>query len=165
MKTDHSASTIKILLITFTLTALASCHADQSPMDATKLRDLATRYTAAWCSQKAASVAAFFTEKGSLRINEGAASVGRTAVAAAAQGFMTAFPDMVVKMDSLKVGGNRIVYHWTLTGTNTGSGGTGNAVRISGYEEWIFGADGLISASLGHFDSAEYQRQLKEGAR
>ena len=134
-------------------------------MDATKLRDLATRYTAAWCSQKAASVAAFFTEKGSLRINEGAASVGRTAITAAAQGFMTAFPDMVVKLDTLKLDGGRIEYHWTLTGTNTGPGGTGKAVRISGYEEWTIGADGFIAKSLGHFDGAEYQRQLKEGAR
>lgn len=48
---------------------------------------LATRYTAAWCSQEAA------------------------------QGFMTAFPDMVVTMDSLGVQGNHAVYRWTLTGT------------------------------------------------
>ena len=54
------------------------------------------------------------------------------------------------------------VYRWTLTGTNTGPGGTGKAVRISGYEEWTFSADGLIAASQGHFDEAEYLRQLKE---
>jgi len=34
----------------------------------TKLRDFATRYTAAWCSQDAASVAAFFSPSGSLTI-------------------------------------------------------------------------------------------------
>jgi hypothetical protein len=51
-------------------------------------------------------------------------------------------------------------YHWTLTGTNTGPGGTGRAVRISGYEEWVIGSDGLIVDSLGRFDEEDYQRQL-----
>ena len=46
------------------------------------------------------------------------------------------------------------------TGTNTGPGGTGRPVRISGYEEWTFGPDGLVARSLGHFDAAEYQRQV-----
>jgi len=52
-------------------------------------------------------------------------------------------------------------HHWTLTGTNTGPLGTGNTVRISGYEEWRMGDNGLIAESKGHFDEAEYQRQLK----
>lgn len=68
---------------------------------------------------------------------------------------------MVVKMDSVKLNGGHPVYHWTLIGTNTGPGGTGKAVHISGYEEWTFGADGLIADSKGHFDAAEYQRQLR----
>jgi hypothetical protein len=89
--------------------------------------------------------------------------VGRAAITASAQGFMTAFPDLVVVMDSLKVDGPRATYHWTLTGTNTGPGGTGRPVRISGYEEWRLGPDGLIAASLGHFDAAEYARQLAGG--
>jgi hypothetical protein len=37
-------------------------------------------------------------------------------------------------------------------------------VRISGFEEWRIGADGLIAESEGHFDSSEYQRQLEHGA-
>jgi steroid delta-isomerase-like uncharacterized protein len=130
------------------------------PNDSATLTNFATRYTAAWCSQRAASVAAFFAEQGSLTINDGAPSVGRTAITAAAQEFMTAFPDMVVAMDRLDPAEGRITYHWTLTGTNTGPGGTGKAVRISGHEQWTIGADGLISRSLGHFDQAEYQRQL-----
>lgn len=129
-------------------------------MDAKQLKAFGTRYTAAWCSQSAASVAAFFAENGSLKINDGAPSVGRSAIASAAQGFMTAFPDMVVAMDSVEVDGPRAVYRWTLTGTNTGPGGTGKTVRIGGYEEWTFGADGLIAESKGHFDEAEYDRQL-----
>ncbi len=132
-------------------------------MDSATLNEFATRYTAAWCSQNAANVASFFAEGGALKINEGSPSIGRAAIAVAAQDFMTTFPDMVVRMDRLKVDGGRVTYHWTLTGTNTGPGGTGKAVRINGYEEWRIGADGLIAESRGHFDEAEYQRQLKTG--
>lgn len=132
-------------------------------MDAAQLKELGTRYTAAWCSQSAPSVAAFYSERGSLKINDGAPAVGRAAITAAAQGFMTAFPDMVVAMDGTSLEGDRALYRWTLTGTNTGPGGTGKPVRISGHEEWTLGADGLIAASQGHFDAADYERQLKGG--
>ena len=47
--------------------------------------------------------------------------------------------------------------------TNTGPGGTAKRVRISGYELWKIGNDGLIAESKGHFDSAEYERQLMHG--
>ena len=132
-------------------------------MTPAELADFASRYTAAWCSQDAASVAACFAENGSLKINDGEPAVGRPAITEAAQGFMSAFPDLVVAMDSLGKAGDRVTYHWTLTGTNTGPGGTGNAVHISGFEEWIFGPDQLIQRSQGHMDEAEYARQLEVG--
>ena len=128
-------------------------------MNHADLTAFGARYTAAWCSQNAASVAAFFSEHGSLQINDGTPSVGRTAITAAAQDFMTAFPDMVVTMDGVDIRGDGAVYRWTLTGTNTGPGGSGASVRISGFEEWTFGADGLVARSLGHFDQADYTRQ------
>jgi hypothetical protein len=133
-------------------------------MNVGHLREFASRYTAAWCGQNAASVAAFYAEGGSLKINNGTPSVGRTAITAAAQSFMTAFPDIVVRMDGISVDGNQAVYRWTLTGTNTGPGGSGKAVRISGYEEWTIGPDGLIAESRGHFDEGEYESQLKTGS-
>lgn len=37
-------------------------------------------------------------------------------------------------------------------------------MRLSGFAEWIMSEDGLIASSLGHFDEAEYDRQLREGA-
>jgi steroid delta-isomerase-like uncharacterized protein len=129
-------------------------------MQPAQLNDFATRYTAAWCSHDAARVASFFSEAGSLTINAGSPATGRTAIAAAAQSFMSAFPDMVVTMDRLAVDGAQIAYHWTLSGTNTGPAGSGRAVRISGYEQWRFAGDGLIAHSDGHFDAADYQRQL-----
>jgi predicted ester cyclase len=121
-------------------------------------------YTAAWCSQDAGSVAACYLPDGSLTVNYGAPAVGRKAVTEAAQGFMTAFPDMKVLMDDLLALADRAVYCWTLMGTNAGPGGTGQRVHISGFEVWRIGADGLIAESLGHFDSAAYQHQLEHGA-
>jgi predicted ester cyclase len=128
-----------------------------------KLRDFAARYTAAWCSQNPEAVATFFSPNGSLKINDGDPSVGRAALAEAARGFMTAFPDLEISMNDLIPRGPRVEYHWTLEGTNSGPGGTGKKVLISGYEEWKFGPDGLIEHSLGHFDTAEYQRQIEHG--
>ncbi len=128
-----------------------------------ELEKFATQYTAAWCSQNASSVASFFDINGSLTINDGEPSVGRNAITAVAQGFMTAFPDLVIRMDGLNFEGEYVIYRWTLTGTNSGLGGTGNAVRISGFEKWTMSPDGLIAESSGSYDAAEYERQLREG--
>jgi hypothetical protein len=69
--------------------------------DSSRLGEFATRYTAAWRSHSASSVAAFYSESGSLTINDGPPAVGRKAVESAAQSFMTAYPDLVVKFDRL----------------------------------------------------------------
>ena len=133
-------------------------------MNHTELMHFGTRYAAAWSSQNPASLASLYNENGSLTVNGGAPSVGRPAITETGRGFMTGFPDMVVKMDHVSQDGGQALFRWTCTGTNTGPGGTGKSVRISGYEEWTIGADGLIAQSNGHFDEAEYQRQLKSGA-
>src|SRR5688572_5629972 len=102
-------------------------------LDKTKLiRALAEGYTVAWCSQKPVRVAAFYEEDGSLSVNDNPPAVGRIAITEVAQGFMTAFPDMKVSMDELRLHDQGAVYHWTLTGTNNGPGGTGRSVCISG---------------------------------
>lgn len=129
----------------------------------TDLQDFAARYTAAWCSQNAANVADFFSPNGSLSVNDGSPAVGRTAIQYTVQSFMTAFPDLRVSLNELVVhdgSGNRADYHWTLIGTNTGPGGTGNKAHIRGVEHWQMGSDGLIAVSRGEFDAAEYQRQI-----
>jgi uncharacterized protein (TIGR02246 family) len=132
-------------------------------MDLTELNEFGRRYAKAWCSQDPESVAAFFSENGSLRVNDGTPAKGRKAIAEVAQGFMTDFPDMVVTMERLEPKSEGAIFHWTLTGTNSGPSGTGNRVQISGYEDWRFGDDGLVAESKGHFDSAEYERQLQHG--
>jgi hypothetical protein len=70
----------------------------------------------------------------------------------------------VIQMDKLTVQGTQITYHWTLIGTNTGRGGTGNRVRVSGFEQWRFGSDDLIAESKGQFEAADYRRQLNARA-
>jgi hypothetical protein len=134
------------------------------PIEPEYLRDFARRYTLAWCSQKAASVAEFFAPTGCLTINNGTPAVGRAAITAVAQDFMTAFPDLTVCMDGLEIQAGSIHYRWSLTGTNTGPGGTGKPVRISGHEQWQIDSDGLIAQSQGHFDVADYQRQVQHSA-
>jgi hypothetical protein len=132
-------------------------------MNPEELTDFSTRYTAAWCSQDANSVAALYSEYGSLQVNDGAPAIGREAITDVAQSFMTVFPDLEVSMDRLDLTADHIKYLWTLRGTNDGPGGTGNKVCISGFEEWIIDDDGLIAESRGHFDNEEYKRQLEHG--
>jgi hypothetical protein len=165
-------------------------------MTSDELTKFAQRYAKAWCVQNPKSVAAFFAENGSLSVNDGPPAVGRAAIAEEARGFRRTFPDMVVTMDDVSRDSDGTKFHWTLTGTNTGPGGTGKRVRISGYELWKIDNEaggsratstggpgsrpgrsavgeqggesingGLIAESKGHFDSADYERQLKhEGA-
>ena len=115
-------------------------------------------YTNAWCSQKPASVAAFFAFDGSLQVNDGPVASGRPAIAETARGFMTAFPDLVVSLNNLIVEPDgHVLYNWTLNGTHAA---TGRKVCVNGVEHWTISEDGLIAESKGRFDSAEYQRQL-----
>jgi len=120
-----------------------------------ELRDFAERYTAAWCSHDPVSVAAFYSPDGLLSINADAP----------AGAFMTVFPDLQVVMDDIVTQGDRAVYRWTLSGTNAGPCGAGYRVRISGFEVWTIGEDGLIAESRGHFDDADYRRQLQHGTQ
>ena len=141
----------------------AACATKQQPMDR-DLTDFGRRYAAAWSSQNPEQLASFYAEDGSLIVNGGTPSTGRAAIAAKAQSFMTAFPDMVVTLERMDEHGDHPVFRWIWIGTNTGPGGTGKPVRIGGYEEWTLDSNGLITKSDGHYDEAEYQRQLKVGA-
>ncbi len=128
-----------------------------------RLHEFAVRYTAAWSSGVPQRVANCYAEDGWLKVNSAMPAVGRSAISEVARGFMSAFPDLELTMDGVGVAGALAIYRWTFAGTNTGPGGSGNRVRFSGYEEWKIGEHGLIAESLGHFDEAEYQWQLKNG--
>jgi hypothetical protein len=124
--------------------------------DTASLQDFAMRYAIAWCSQDPERVAAFYAKGASISVNGGPP----TPIVEVARGFMHDFPDMVVKFDRLENTPNGTEFHWTFTGMNTGPGGTGKKVRISGYELWKIDNEGLIAESKGHFDAADYERQL-----
>jgi uncharacterized protein (TIGR02246 family) len=128
-----------------------------------ELTQFATRYAAAWSGGDPVAFAQFYVEDGSLTINDGQPSVGRDAVEQTARSFMANFPDMVVELVELRTEAGRVAFHWHWTGTNTGPGGTGNAVDLFGYEEWILDDNGFVLESQGRMDDAEYQRQLSAG--
>jgi hypothetical protein len=128
--------------------------------DEARVRGFARSYTDAWCSRDPAAIARHFAPGGTIAIN-GGEPVEATEVA---RSFISAFPDIQVFMDDVVFRGETVEYHWTFTGTNTGPGGGGKWVRISGYEEWVLGDDGLVLESQGHYDRNEYERQLEHGA-
>lgn len=123
-------------------------------MTGSKLNQFAARYAKAWCSHNPESVAEFFAENALLTVNDGPSAPALEV----ARAFMRDFPDMTVTFDKLESRGDRTAFHWTLSGTYSG---TGNHVQISGYELWKIDNAGLIAESSGHFDAAEYERQLK----
>ncbi len=129
------------------------------------LHHFAEGYTKAWNSRSPELLASQFATDGILIINNGPPARGRAAIAQVAQIYMSTFPDMVITMDSLEAGVNGAAYHWTLTGTNSGPGGNGNKVKISGVEVWQLNDAGQIRISDGHFNKADYDRQLGLAAR
>ncbi len=134
------------------------------PQGMSEFTRFATRYAAAWSGQDPDAFAAFYAEDGTFRINDGEVSEGRDAIAATARSFMAGFPDMVVRLVDVHKEGDYVHFHWRWTGTNTGPDGTGNAVDLTGYEQWLLDESGLIRETRGNMDDAEYQRQLNAGA-
>ncbi len=123
-----------------------------------QIEQLARGYTEAWCSRDPARVAAHYVPGGTIAINGGDAA----GIEEVAQGFVAAFPDIKVFMDDLVRRDDergRVPLDVHRHGAETGQ-----SVRVPGFEEWTISADGLIADSLGHFDQAEYDRQLREGA-
>jgi hypothetical protein len=126
--------------------------------DRDQLEELARAYTDAWCSGDPELVAAHYVPGGKIAINGGDLSP----ITEVAEGFIAAFPDIQVFMDDLVLRDDGVVeYHWTFTGT---SAETGNTVRVPGFEEWTIAPAGLIAESRGHYDQAEYDRQVEHGA-
>lgn len=147
-----------ILIIGAIILLLVGCESQKS--DYKKMLAFGEHYTAAWNSKKPEKMASCYAEDGSLAVNNGTPSVGRDQLAATANSYMEAFPDMKLTMDSLVADPNTYRYHWTFVGTNTGPGGTGNKVIFSGFERWTMNSDGLVQKSIGTYDAEDYKRQL-----
>jgi nuclear transport factor 2 (NTF2) superfamily protein len=123
--------------------------------DPKQIEQLARMYTEAWCSRDPARVAGHYVPGGMISINGGDAA----GIAEVAEAFIAAFPDIEVFMDNLVLREDGIIeYRWTFTGT---SAETGKSVRVPGFEEWTIAPDGLIAESRGHYDQAEYDRQVQ----
>jgi predicted ester cyclase len=128
-------------------------------LDQDQVGVFARDYTDAWCSGDPTRVALHFAPGGTIAINGGPPRE----VTEVARSFMSTFPDLHLLLDDVVVKGELAEFHWTCIGTNTGPGGTGNRVRFSGFEEWTFSEEGLVAESQGHYDQAEYERQLEHG--
>lgn len=119
---------------------------------------MAQAYTAAWNSGSAAAVASYFAEDGEIVINRGDPWTGRARIEEMAAGFFADVPDLSLTCDEIRVAGDHAVFVWTFTGHDAG---TGNSLRVRGWEEWDLGADMKVSASRGWFDAQDYARQVE----
>jgi uncharacterized protein (TIGR02246 family) len=118
--------------------------------------DIAAAYTAAWNSKSPEAVASFYAQDGVIVINRGEPWQGRSRVADMAAGFYADVPDLTLTCDSVRAAGDHVIFVWTFTGHDAG---TGNPLTIHGWEEWDMDADMKVKASRGWFDAEEYGRQ------
>lgn len=156
---------MKILSINFIISSLligllSSCKSQPSAYE--KMVAFGQDYTKAWNSLDSEKVVSFYAEDGTLTINNGTPSAGRSQLTATVKSYMEAFPDIHLDMDSLVEDSGTYKYYWTFTGTNTGPGGTGNKVKFSGFEQWTMNDVGLVQTSIGSYDAEDYNMQLNE---
>lgn len=130
------------------------------PISQAALEDMAKRYADAWSSGSPDAVASFYEEDGKIVINDGEPTVGRAAITEVAQAFYDEFPGLAVHLDLARVAGNSAVFLWTLEGKHSG---TGNQVKVHGWEAWLLSDDVRVITSDGRFDAVEYDRQIQEG--
>lgn len=75
-----------------------------------------------------------------------------------AAGFFADVPDLTLTCDGVRRAGDHVVYLWTFTGTHSG---TGNSLRVVGWEGRDLDADLKGTASRGRFDAHDYLRQTQ----
>jgi uncharacterized protein (TIGR02246 family) len=132
------------------------CKRGQVTIDHDRMQDVADAYTAAWNSGSAEAVAGFYAPEGRIVINRGQPWEGRAGVAQMAAGFFADVPDLKLVCDGLRVADDHVVYLWTFTGTHAGSG---NPLRVVGWEEWDMDAEHRVKSSRGWYDADDYARQ------
>jgi steroid delta-isomerase-like uncharacterized protein len=90
-------------------------------MDRRLMLDRAADALAAWNRGDAEGIVAFIAEDVIWRdVALGMPLHGRAALQAAAQAYMTAFPDLHIDVTSWTLDGPRLVQEWTVTGTHRG---------------------------------------------
>ena len=124
------------------------------------IEQIAADYTAAWNSKSPDAVASFYAKDGVIVINRGEPWAGRDRVAEMAAGFYADVPDLSLTCDEVRPAGNHVIFVWTFTGHDAG---TGNPLEVKGWEEWDMDADGKVISSRGLLDSDDYARQVAGG--
>lgn len=118
------------------------------------------RYAAAWSSGSPAKVCAMFAPDGSIAINGGPASHGPDGIGSVVQSWMDAFPDLRITCERMGREGEAWKWFWRMRGTFSGPGGNGRRVDMRGWEVLSIAPDGRIRHAEGHYNQAEYNRQL-----
>jgi steroid delta-isomerase-like uncharacterized protein len=89
--------------------------------------------------------------------------VGLAEDQAAARGWKSAFPDLVMTADKLIAEGDLVTVLWSARGTNTGTGNglpaTGKALTGRGITIWKI-VDGRITEEWSAFDQLSFMQQL-----
>lgn len=127
------------------------------PHDILSLTRFAQDYVAAWSSHSPEAVASFFADDGQIQINRGDVQKGRAALLEMAAGFYAAYPDLTVYCDDIRIAGDHAVLVWSFDGHHADNG---KYVKVLGWEEWEFNADGKVQASLGWYDSDSEAAQI-----
>jgi len=122
---------------------------------------LLTEHFKAWNSSSPEKVAKTYATDACFIINRGEPMNGRIEIAAMVAGFMSEFPDMVLKCDTVMIANDHMIYAWTFEGHHIE---TENFVSIKGWEEWDLDENKQVRSSLGWYDAQEYERQVAEGA-
>jgi uncharacterized protein (TIGR02246 family) len=131
---------------------------EQSESQMTTTRStLGQDYAKAWSSKSPEAVAYFHAEDGQIVVNQGNPSIGHKAIAEMATGFYTAFPDLVVHCDVMRMAGHHALFAWTLEGHHAE---TKNYVKVAGWEEWELDECLKVKSSMGWFDAADYDAQI-----
>jgi steroid delta-isomerase-like uncharacterized protein len=134
-------------------------------MDREAILARAGEITAAWNRGDAAAVAAFAREDVALRDISGPEPVrGRAAIQAAAQAYMTAFPDLHIEDTSNLCDGDRLSQEWVATGTHDGPlmqfEPTHRSVRVEGCTVAEFDAEGLMATSTMYWNPMTLLAQI-----
>jgi uncharacterized protein (TIGR02246 family) len=129
-------------------------------MDMDRVARMAADYTAAWNSKSPEAVAGFYAEDGEIVINRGEPWRMRAGIAEMAAGFYADVPDLTLVCDDVRASGGHVIYVWTFTGHDAGSG---RPLTVRGWEEWDLGEDLKVRRSRGWFDAEDYARQVEGG--
>ena len=125
--------------------------------DRKQIEQLARTYTEAWCSRDPAQVAGHYVPGGTIAINGGDA----TGIADVAEAFIAAFPDIRGLHGRPRPPGGR--HRRVPLDIHRDERRDRQECARPGFEEWTIAPDGLIAESRGHYDQAEYDRQLQHG--